>query len=437
MAFLDSNLDLSNTRFTHIALTNEHLIFARQFLQAAIDKHDPAWLRRPVGPLAVYWKDSGASAACYLIELSRTLSTLNKNVTKRSERIFVRKFRQLLRAKGASEYEDILTELQVACQLSDRISPISLSPLIPEDQIGAANEPPSPDYAVRLRRGDVFIDVFIEVTVLRFGVYLDWDSAVSQIASEISRLLRKRGASRIVYLRVPLALKGTDISKSELVSLVGQISSFERGRTAVSMRSTEIHAEWEPLPYIDTQGRHPKEMPPGVRYAICGPMGPSHEFGLMMASVTAADPEPVVIFEGAKPGPIPDTAIAVESRPIADDRLNNLLLKSLINTLKRKREQFPHTAPYVLVIKPGHHRIPVGTIADLLENRIWPKIECAWIGGICLFKPRTFSDVTDVPGSRTHDTPSSLVLFPNPKARSPLPQELVNVFEGQARYHMP
>lgn len=424
MAFLDSKLDLSMTQFTYWPLTNDHLIFARDFLTNAIKTHDPAWLRKPFGPLGRCWKDSAVFAACQLIELSRILSTLNASITKRSKSIYVDKFKQLLRAKNNFQFEEILTELQAVCHLVERIGPISLNPLVPDNLIGSSQEPPSPDFAIRLNSRDVFSDV----TVLRQGAFSQWDNAVGRLSNEISRLVRKNKIRRIIYLNFPFSARNIAFSPSSLADLIKQISLLENGQAAITISSKELSVTWESLPHLDTNGKHPTSMPTGTRYATSGPIDLIGNYSMMMATSVATDPDLYVNFGGPRLGDTHRAAVAIEARLVVDSELNELLLKSLRNTLKRKREQFTLEAPFILIIKPGHHRLSTSTLSALLMDRIWPNKEYAWISGACLFAPRTFSDKINVPGLEIYDPPSLMVLLPNPGAANLLPQELVDIF---------
>ena len=425
MSFLNSNIDLSATTSTNVAFTNEHLDLARAYLTSTIRKHEPSWLRRPTGPLSVYWKDSAVPAACYLIELSRILSGLEKRITKRSQVIYAHKLKGMLRARKQKRFDEIVTELQVASSLSERVSPIDLNPLVPEELLHSKAEPPSPDLAVRLPDGDVLV----EVTVLHFGLLLEWDRAVEQFTNDIWRLVKKRNGRRAIYLHLPLSFGMSHLGHKTTTALVNQVLSADSGRLDLKTCNGHAVAVWEPLPHVVTDGKLPQRLPPGVKYATFGPIGTPPSCGSVQATPSASDTEAVVRFDVALYGSVPCAAVAFETRPLAEG-LDDLLLNSLRDTLKRKRHQFPHEAPYLLAVKLGHHRISADAVARLLTNRIWPNDQYARISGICLFKPRVLSEVLDVPGSRIHDSPASLHLFSNPGTRNQVPEGLISVFEG-------
>src|ERR1044072_2851589 len=145
MSFLDSEINLTETVFS-----TSNYQFAREFLTSAITRHQPSWLSEPIGPLRTYWLGSGLHQVCYLIDLARILSQLQKNVTKKSTPLLIEKFRGLLRAQPEEQFEELLTELQVADLISKRVSPLAFEPLAPEELIKPGDSPKSPHFASRL-----------------------------------------------------------------------------------------------------------------------------------------------------------------------------------------------------------------------------------------------------------------------------------------------
>jgi hypothetical protein len=123
-----------------------------------------------------------------------------------------------------------------------------------------------------------------------------------------------------------------------------------------------------------------------------------------------------------------NSAIAVEAFLLAEDA-RELILKSLRGSLDNKRRQFPHEAPYLLVIKLGHHQLISDAFHKLIEERIWPNRDYAWITGICIFNPRT--------GFKKGDPAPSMYLFlnPNSRVRGPALKDLTDLFEGKKTFH--
>lgn len=357
------------------------------------------------------------------------LSDLSGHITKNSEKIFEHKLGQILRAKKEEDFDAILNELQFAYALTERVRPIAFSPLVPEELVNSENEPPSPDFAIRLPSKDVLI----EATVLNFAVFTDWDRSVLQLTELIGQAIKRKGISRIVNFYVPLSFRIPSVPKSALRMAIEKILDRESGELKLDVLGKNLIAIWQPLPHIDTKGEMPTTRPPGIKCATFGPIGSPPSFGLLFEPSIMTDSESNLSFVGPTAKRGPGGAFAFETRPL-NEEVNDLLLKSLRNTLKRKREQFPLEAPYILAIKLGHHRISQDLLSNILVERIWPNPEHAWISGICLFKPGILSDVIDMPGSRIHYTPSSLNLYINPNTRNILPNELIALFEGKTTY---
>jgi hypothetical protein len=161
MSFLDDKPDLNGTIFSM-----EHLESAREYLKSAIERHDPAWLTKPSGFLGINWRANGQDPACQFINIAYLLSTLERNITQKSLSILIEKFKKILRLRDEELLKATLTEFEVATFLLERVNPISIDPLVPEELLFSNNRHLSPDFAIRLHSGDVFI----EVTTIYFGM---------------------------------------------------------------------------------------------------------------------------------------------------------------------------------------------------------------------------------------------------------------------------
>jgi hypothetical protein len=86
------------------------------------------------------------------------------------------------------------------------------------------------------------------------------------------------------------------------------------------------------------------------------------------------------------------------------------------------------TTGYLLVIKPGSDRVIASEIASLIQERIWPNPEYAWITAIGLFTPRwIFSP---------EGKDSLISVYFNPNARIPPAVAFVAMVEGKETFHL-
>jgi hypothetical protein len=391
MTFLDSTPDLTDSVFT-----DQHLEYSRNFLIAAIQKHDPVWAEKPTGPLSVFWHQDGVFPTCYLIEFSRVMDTANRAVTAESEPILEAKFKNLLRPSSEKQFEETYTEMQVVSMISERASPIALDPLVPRNQLSSGSRPPTPDLAIRLLEADVLI----EVTVLYYGALADWDKAGEMLQEDLSRQIRKAGGSRMIRLDLPLSFKGIRMSAESIGALSKRILSEERGALNLVLGDRYIgRMSWEPFPHIQVdQPEMPVDLPSGIDFATLGP--------------DASQVQNVVGFQ----------------RWLSEEDHGELALRSIRNTLKRKRKQFPHEAPYILVIKLGHHRMRNEGFIHTINQRIWPNPEYGWIPALALFSPRT--------QFKYGAPPPSLNFLLNPHARNKLPESVMQLITGEELFYL-
>lgn len=392
MTFLDEQPDLSSAVFT-----GEDLRWAQHFLRSAIERHDPDWLRKPVGILKPHWLSRGVATACFLIDLARVLDSAQRNITPQSVPNLVARFRRLLRTKRRNPrvFEERLTELQVLAHLTERVSPVTLEPLVPIGLLGTPREPRSPDFAISLPDGDVFV----EVTVLHFGALDDWDAKMTRLTDEFDRAVLRHGLRREIELEFPLSFRSGELPQEHRRELIERLRAEEVGEWTTVLAGSKATVRWRPVHHVTTQGpRLPADtvVPAGVDTFTIGPVA----------------------------GP----AVGTRRSIAVDEDVTALLVKSLRNTLRVKRQQFPHTAAYLLTLKLGDHRIRPEGLSLILDDRIWPNAQYAWLTGACLFSPAE--------GFEKTRPPSSLFLSENPKARVPTSQSLLDLFEGRREFHL-
>src|SRR5262245_50457893 len=175
----------AQTQLKGFVYNEDDLREARMFLTQAITKHAPDWLQEPRGILARYWNNDAPPGVLAVIDVARTLYDLTHTATNRSQPILVRKSIELLNTEREQRYEELLAELRVGALFGTRARPIAFEPLVPEELIGSAAQPPSPDYGIRLPGGDVQI----EVTTLYVDALDGWERAMTDIHERISAVL--------------------------------------------------------------------------------------------------------------------------------------------------------------------------------------------------------------------------------------------------------
>lgn len=383
MAFLDDSPDLSGYRYGPHDLQR-----AREYLLSALNKHAPGWLQAPRGTLALHWRAGGPYPACFIIRIAQILHTLDRSITEKSVSVLREKFGILLRSSDA-QFDEMLTELEIASALVERFSPISLEPLVGKDTPTGA-KPPSPDFALRLPEGDVCI----EATVLRVRLLDQWDREAAWLSGEISRLAKKRRLSASVELRLPIDFSKRDLSEEAFATLLDTVAAAPMGEGKLATRRGSGSFAWTPVSVFSF-----------------GPDG---------------------LTESMPPATLPDGVAHVMSvswHPVMSEEVSERVLDSLRNSLDRKRDQRIFEGPYLIAIKLGHHRIASEGIKALLEQRIWPNEQYGGISGIIHYTPPF--------GFGAADPSHSLSLQPNFRARVPIPASIVSGFEGTAKFHLP
>ncbi len=245
MTFLDDTPDLSETVYNELALN-----LARSFWKAALLAHDPLWRKKPVGILSTKWKGSGPSSTCDLINMAADFQRLQDRCEESSRLVLVEKFKELVRASDRRQFDALDTELQIAAQLSDRVTPIIFEPLVPLADLKASKKPKSPDYSIVLPDGQVAI----EVTVINVGPLSQWDKQATQIASQLVSRVTKGGVNRFVRGSYPLYYFRTPPSAGQIADLAQRIIKQESGEHRIVTGDQILSFRWEEYPIYVVSG---------------------------------------------------------------------------------------------------------------------------------------------------------------------------------------
>lgn len=394
MGFLDDDPELVATKFS-----GEDLDRARTVLVAMIKAVDSAWLRNPVGPLGLLWSSNGQAPATYLIHVAQTLYQLDRSLTTKSVPIFRRKVQELLRPpRRPRAFEELLSELEVGALLSHRASPISFEPLVPPIASAPdfASSTKSPDFGIRLPDGDVCF----EVTNVHIGYLDEWDALMARVASELSGRVLRQGIRRRALLRLPLSGVEADVQTLLSAETLQRFDQEDSGQVAVKLRDGEASIEWGSVPHF--------QLGPDDEPDFTGA-----EFPVSAATV-GGEPIPVASIEY-----LPDFGIDIDE----------LILRSIRNSLRAKRKQMVEPMPYVLVARLGHHRLNLEGIGDLIQTRILPNPDYAWITAVALFVPARNWEIQSVD--------PSLLVHINQNSRYPASESLIELFSGTRQFHLP
>lgn len=380
MSFLDVDPDLTSTRFSRDDLNR-----ARDYLVHVIERHDPTWLASPVGPLGVRWREGGTNQAVFLIHFAQMISVIDHNSSKRSKPVLIRRFKDLLRA-NERQFEEVLTELQVIASLIGNVGdvPVEFEPLVPDNAPSHAH-PSSPDYSIPFQDGEIYV----EVTVFHLGVLMAWNAAIERIKRAVQESVIEQDGFREVTLSFPPNLTKADISDRALHTLCRKINQDETGTATLRISGETAFVEWTALSPAQSSASSALRME-GNHFAV---EGAGVEIGTLVVANT--------------------------KRLKAD--ASEVVLKSIQNTLRRKRTQAPKAAVYLVAVKLGHHMIDGSLVQKSIVNRIWPNERYRWLSGIVAF---------EVQYTTANGFKPSMRLLINPNAEHPVPPELQRAFGG-------
>lgn len=222
VTLLDGSPDMGQTVFS-----DDDLTWARRFLVNLLKIQDPTWLRKPIGPLAVYWNTADASphSAAYLIHVAQVLDPLRIKTSAVSHPTMRRKIRELFRAPTTgSTFDDLLAELEFGSTLSRFASPIIFEPLA----VGLAHRgdtPKSPDYGIVLP--DEF--VILEVTRIQYGFMSEWDQGTAAAAEQFKTRASRRRLRRAISFTAPIMASRGDLLQLASPQILDDFEQHEQG----------------------------------------------------------------------------------------------------------------------------------------------------------------------------------------------------------------
>jgi hypothetical protein len=354
---------------------------------------DPRWPEKPVGPLASRWSHSDQYSICYLIHVATVLRVLRMNVVGKSIRILREKAQELLRPPSQAAFEETLIELEVGAAMTNWTMPIWLEPLVPDGLAPSAPKPSSPDYAIKLPDADVTV----EVTVWHWQRIQAWDRLRKELTKRLEVKLSGVELRRNLRIELPLDISNDDLSTLTNPLLLERIVG-EPGELVIATGGGDATIQWSDTPHFDSFESFKKtRLPEGVDMAVTGP---------------------IVIKR----------ALGFSFKPIIDDTTFGAIVASLRKAIDRKSRQRHASAPHVLAMALGHHRLHWDWLTPLFAERIFPNNKYKWISALCAFTPQR--------GWRANSPLSNCTFTWNENAAILVPKSLHEIAENGATYRL-
>lgn len=368
---------------------------------------DDGWPEAPTGPLGDQWRGvGGAQSTFYLMNVATVLLELMRNASPGVGRTITQRLKTVLRPTDDHAFEEALVELEVGGMIANRISPVLLEPLVPDDwRPGRAPQPMSPDYGIRVPEGLVTF----EVTVWHWEAYAAWHRMSETIRTALTARMMKRGVSRNVRIELPI---GSPRDAAEYLwshEFCDQVCGTESGDivTADGVSRRPIRASWRPmLHFPDTDN---------IDWDAVAANG-----GLPFAA-----------------GPNVGQVFGYSINPcISEDDITDALA-SLRKSIDRKRRQRDPNFPHFVVLASTFTQIAIGpdefastwdVFGPLIEERLWPNPHYRWLTGVLhhrssrIASPPSFAYINDY--------------NPNPNAAIPAPDTLMRALTGETEFHL-
>ena len=208
---------------------------------------DEAWPDAPTGPLGDQWRGvGGPQSTYYLLNVLQVIYELMRNASPGVGRTITQRLKTMLRPADDHAYEEALVELEVGGMIANRISPVLLEPLVPDDwRPGQGPQPISPDYGVRVPEGLVTV----EVTVWHWEAYAAWHRMNETIHAALSARMLKRGVARNVRIELPIGSPREAVEYLWSHEFCDRVCGTESGDivTADGAAPRPIRASWRPM----------------------------------------------------------------------------------------------------------------------------------------------------------------------------------------------
>jgi hypothetical protein len=243
--------------------------------------------------------------------------------------------------------------------------------------------------------------VAIEATVLYVKKLEYWERRVNTIRDLLAKKIGEtEGVFRDVDIELPLDFDPKLGNKLSERAVTREIIKRERGEQEFSVGKNIACLRWRPMPMYERSNFELRNVPDEVNSWII-----------------------------ASPGATVKNGFGFKARPTGDPKeFAEALLRSLKNTLDRKREQFRGKKDrYVLVLKMGHHRVPSDLLHNVFRARIWPNPTYNWI--TCFGEFRLGRDYSK--GSPRH----SLTFQINPSGTPVAGPDLEGLFGAKKTFH--
>jgi hypothetical protein len=378
--------------------------FYRQIFELVEDQD---WPGAPVGPLGNEWRGvGGAQSTYYLMNVATVLWELMRNASPGVGRTITQRLKTVLRPNDDHAFEEALVELEVGGMIANRISPVLLEPLVPDDwRPGLGPQPMSPDYGVRVPEGLVTF----EVTVWHWEAYAAWHRMNQTINTALSARMMKRGVSRNVRIELPIGSPQEAVEYLWSHEFCDRVCGTESGEivTADGAAPRPIRATWRPMLHFPD--------PDNIDWdAVAANGGPPFAAGPHIGQMFGYSVNPC----------------------ITDDDHNDAL-DSLRRSLDRKRRQRDPNLPHLVAVSPTFPRIAVSpsdfaktwdVFGPLIDERLWPNPKYRWLSGILEHNTNRVAP------------PSELSYFvgytPNPNATLPVPETMDSALKVETEFHL-
>ncbi len=346
MGFLDTMYDLRGTPFK-----DADLDYARGYWMFLIERVDPQWLVDPKGRLAIHWRSDTVPSAVQLIDLARLLFALARTITRDSNPAFGSKLKTLLNSDGV-QYREQLTEFVVGGLLTRLHQPLHLDRPSMSAQVEGERSK-NVDYGVHWDSEPN--GILVEVTVFHVQRIVDWEAAILDIKKQFEQAVVKRNLNRALSITAPLVLTRRTLSPKALSKALRAMESSERGKQEVSLGKEKLALKWSPAAHYEEW----------LGDGVSDESGFAFTFG-----------------KGVEIGSLAAKSVNLAWPGDAEDLVN----RSLRNTLDQKLKQFDVEVPYLLVVRILSNRIPFNGVIDLLTRRVFTNKKYARISAVALLK---------------------------------------------------